>query len=72
MTNVWVRARRFASAAEWETALEHYVTTYNQQIPQRALNLLSPIQVLKEWQKKKPELFKKCVYNQAGLDALGS
>ena len=72
MTNVWVRARRFASAAEWETALEHYVNTYNQQIPQRALNPFSPIQVLKEWQKKKPELFKTCVYNQAGLDSLGS
>lgn len=46
-----------------EAELERYVKTYNQQIPQRALNHLSPVQALKEWQKKKPELFKKRVYN---------
>ena len=48
------------------------MNTYNQQIPQRALNHLSPIQALKEWQKKKPELFKKRIYNQAGLDTYSS
>jgi len=63
-----VQQTRFASAAELETTLKRYVNTYNQQIPQRALNHLSPIQALKEWQKKKPELFKKRIYNQAGLD----
>lgn len=63
-----VNQTRFASAAELETTLKRYVNTYNQQIPQRALNHLSPIQALKEWQKKKPELFKKRIYNQAGLD----
>ena len=63
-----VSQTRFASAAELETTLERYVKTYNQQIPQRALNHRSPVQALKEWQQKKPELFKKRVYNQAGLD----
>lgn len=63
-----VKQTRFASAAELETTLERYVKTYNQLIPQRALNHLSPIQALKEWQKKKPKLFKKRVYNQPGLD----
>lgn len=67
-----VNQTRFASAAELETTLKRYVNTYNQQIPQRALNHLSPIQALKEWQKKKPELFKKRIYNQAGLDILSS
>jgi hypothetical protein len=38
-------------------------------IPQRALKHMTPIQALKEWQKKKPELFVKRVYNQAGLDS---
>lgn len=66
-----VNQTRFASAAELETTLKRYVNTYNQQIPQRALNHLSPIQALKEWQKKKPELFKKRIYNQAGLDSYG-
>ena len=63
-----VSQTRFASAAELETTLARYVKTYNQQIPQRALNHLSPVQALKEWQKKKPELFKKRIYNQPGLD----
>jgi transposase InsO family protein len=63
-----VKQTRFASAAELETTLERYVKTYNHQIPQRALNHVSPVKALKDWHKKKPELFKKQVYNQPGLD----
>ncbi|MCA1854156.1 MAG: IS481 family transposase, partial [Beggiatoa sp.] len=37
-------------------------------IPQRALGHISPIQSLKDWQQKRPALFKKHVYNLAGLD----
>jgi hypothetical protein len=51
-----------------EATLESYVKTYNHQIPQRALKHLSPVQALKIWHKKNPELFKKRVYNQSGLD----
>jgi hypothetical protein len=29
---------------------------------------MAPIQALKEWQRKKPELFTKRVYNHTGLD----
>ena len=64
-----VKQTRFASAAELEATLESYVKTYNHQIPQRALKHLSPVQALKIWHKKKPELFKKRVYNQSGLDS---
>ena len=46
----------------------NYVKIYNHQIPQRALQHISPVQALKNWQVKKPELFKKRVYKQAGLD----
>ena len=60
-----VKQTRFASAAELETTLERYVKTYNQLIPQRALNHLSPIQALEEWQKKNPSVQKR-VYNQPG------
>jgi hypothetical protein len=45
-----------------------YMKTYNHQIPQRALDHLAPVQALKDWYSKKPELFKKRVYNQSGLD----
>ncbi len=46
----------------------NYVKTYNHHIPQRALKHVSPVQALKDWYAKKPELFKKRVYKQAGLD----
>ena len=58
----------FACAAELESILRNNLRVYNHSIPQRALNHLTPIQALKEWQQKKPELFVKRVYNQAGLD----
>ena len=59
---------RFASAAELEQTLTLYLSTYNHSIPQRALNHKTPIQALKTWREKKPELFVKRVYEQAGLD----
>ena len=63
-----VKQTRFASAAELETTLQHYLSIYNHHIPQRALNHQSPVQALQAWQKKKPELFVKRVHKQAGLD----
>jgi hypothetical protein len=36
--------------------------------PQRNLGHISPVQALKNWQTKHPELFKKKVYNHTGLD----
>ena len=63
-----VNQTRFTSADQLEATLENYVKTYNHLIPQRALNHVSPVQALKIWQAKKPELFVKRVYNQPGLD----
>lgn len=60
---------RFATAAQLEATLDQYLRTYNHQIPQRALDHVSPVQALKNWQKKWPELFKKKVYNQPELDS---
>jgi transposase InsO family protein len=59
---------RFKSAHELETTLKHYLATYNHRIPQKALNHLSPIQALKQWQSKRPDLFNKRVYELTGLD----
>ncbi len=61
---------RFASAAQLEATLMNYAKTYNHHIPQRALGGISPVDALKSWQVKKPDLFKKRVYKQAGLDTL--
>ena len=63
-----VSQTRFVSAAELEATLDSYLKTYNHQIPQRALNHLSPIKALKKWQAEKPGLFVKQVYNQTGFD----
>ena len=60
---------RFGSAAELESTLRNYLKIYNNSIPQRALEHQTPIQALKNWHDKKPELFVKRVYNQAGLDS---
>ena len=64
-----VNQTRFSSSAQLETTLKSYLKTYNHQIPQRALNHLSPVQALTKWQAEKPELFVKRVYNQPGLDS---
>jgi IS30 family transposase len=63
-----VNQTRFGSAAELESTLRNYLKIYNNNIPQRALGHQTPIQALKLWHEKKPELFTKRVYNQAGLD----
>ena len=63
-----VNQTRFASRAELESTLRNYLKIYNHNIPQRALDNETPIQAMKKWQAKKPELFVKRVYNQAGLD----
>ena len=41
---------------------------YNQHIPQKALGHSPPLQAMKYWSRKQTQLFKKCVYNLAGLD----
>jgi hypothetical protein len=63
-----VNQTRFGSAAELESTLRNYVKIYNHNIPQRALKHQTPTQALKDWQEKRPHLFVKRVYNQAGLD----
>ena len=63
-----VKQTRFASAAELETTLQNYLSTYNHRIPQRSLNHQTPIQALQTWHEEKPDLFVKRVYKQAGLD----
>ena len=63
-----VRQTRFSSAAQLESTLLHYASTYNNNIPQRALRHRSPIQALKTWQANRPDLFVKGVYEHAGLD----
>jgi hypothetical protein len=48
--------------------LLNYLKVYNHHIPQRAIDGKIPILALAEWQKKRPELFVKRVYDQTGID----
>jgi hypothetical protein len=57
---------RFDSAVYLTQKNERYLWLYNHQIPQKALNHESPIQALKRWQAKQPELFVKRVTNRPG------
>ncbi|BCX82342.1 transposase, IS481 family [Methylomarinovum caldicuralii] len=63
-----LKTTRFRSSQDLERTLMQYASVYNHQIPQKALGHISPVQALKDWQKKRPELFKKRVYNLTGLD----
>jgi transposase InsO family protein len=62
---------RFDSAENLEQTLLRYGYLYNQHIPQRALGHKTPVEAMKDWQKKKPELFHKQVRNHAGPDRYG-
>lgn len=63
-----VKSTYFRSAEEMIATLERYNKVYNHHIIQRNLEHMTPIKAMKVWQKKKPELFKKRVYDQADLD----
>lgn len=63
-----LKATRFRTAAELSTALGHYQRLYNEQIPQRALGHLCPVQALRAWREKEPDRFFRCIHNLPGLD----
>ena len=63
-----LKTTHFDSSEELSVTLNRYMKIYNHHIPQKNIGHLTPIQQLKEWQKIKPELFNKQVYDLAGLD----
>ena len=59
---------RFVSGKELSKTIERYVILYNQHIPQKALGHQTPLEALRKWQKKEPDLFVKKVRKLAGPD----
>ncbi|RXZ42003.1 IS481 family transposase [Crenobacter cavernae] len=59
---------RFDSALDLAQTLERYLWLYNHPLPQKALAHEPPVQTLKRWQAKHPELFVKRVTNRPGCD----
>jgi hypothetical protein len=66
--NELLQQTRFDSAVDLEQTLLNYLKLHNHHIPQRAIDGKTPIPALKDWQRQKPELFVKRVYDQTGLD----
>jgi len=58
----------FDSSKDLKQTLLHYLKIYNHHIPQKNIGHITPIQALKRWRKKEPDLFKKNVYDLSGLD----
>lgn len=63
-----LQSHRFQSGEDLQQTLLRYVHLYNSQLPQSALKGRTPINALKDWQRQKPELFRKRVYNHMGCD----
>lgn len=60
--------RRYTSDEGLEQTLKTLLMAVQSPIPQKALQHQSPIEVMKEWQTKQPELFSKRVINHTGPD----
>lgn len=59
---------RFRSRDDLQTTLRRYAILYNQHIPQKALNHKPPIDALRDWQQRQPDLFIRTVRNLPGPD----
>ncbi len=63
-----LKTTHFDSSQDLAATLKRYLRLYNHHIPQKALGHTTPVQALKEWEKKKQKLFTKKVYKHARLD----
>lgn len=59
---------RFENSQQLERTIQNYCKLYNNNIPQKLSGHRTPIQAMKDWQKQRPELFTKQVYNLTGPD----
>lgn len=55
-------------AEDLEQTLLRYVALYNHQFPQSALKSRTPLQAMKDWYAKRPDLFVKRPYDHPGFD----
>ena len=63
-----LQSHRFRSGEDLEQTILRYVRLYNTQLPQSVLKGGTPIEALKDWHRRRPELFRKQPYNHAGCD----
>ncbi|WP_260674359.1 IS481 family transposase [Comamonas aquatica] len=63
-----LRSHHFNSAEDLGKTLHRFVWLYNHHLPQKALGHEAPVQALKKWKMKAPDLFVKNVRNHPGPD----
>ncbi len=63
-----LRSHHFNSSEDLEKTLHRFVWLYNHHLPQKALGHEAPVQALKNWKMKAPDLFVKNVRNHPGPD----
>ena len=63
-----LQGHHFRSGEELHATLNRYVWLYNQQLPQSALGSKTPLHAMKDWHKRKPQLFKKKPCYRPGCD----
>lgn len=63
-----LHSHRFHSGEDLEQTILRYVHLHNRPFPQSALNARTLIGILQDWQRHRPELSRKRVYNLAGCD----
>ena len=63
-----LQSHHFNSREELEQTLMRYVHFYNTQLPPSALKARTPVQEMKQWYSRKPELFSKRTYYLTGCD----
>ena len=63
-----LQSHRFHSGADLEQTILRTFHISNSQLPPSARKARTPIDDLKDWQRQRPELFRKRVYNHAGCD----
>jgi len=63
-----LQSHDFHSGKDLEQTILSYVRLYNSKLPQSVLKGRTPIDALKDWQRHRPELFRKRVCNHVGCD----
>lgn len=63
-----LRSHHFVSGQDLQQTLLRYAWLDNHHLPQAALNARTPMQAMKDWYQRRPDLFQKRPYNHAGHD----
>jgi len=64
-----LQSHHFHSGEDLEQTILRYVRLYNGQLPQSVLKGRTPINALKDWHRRNPEMFRKRPYNHPGCDS---